>query len=231
MSLAPETAVVPQSIWSNSYVAAGLAVLLTIEIVGLTVYGYQRIQTATAPENVADRVETAIQSNYPEIRKNLVSQVKQEAPSIAKKVSRQILAATPDARAALENLTLRQLDEGIDAATSVSESQFRRLLNQNRAEILKVFEKVEDAPDEAHRLALEIESNLENDLGVDLQSQAKAALAVHEQLNVRLTKLAGSPETLDRKAALELRMIRILRTMQKQRLDGTQSVLLQIPSR
>ena len=208
---------VPKSICSSSITAAVLACVLTAEIVGLGLYGYYRVQTALAPENLADRAEEAIRANYPEFRKEIVTQVKSESPQIAEQVSQQILASTPEARQELEQFTARQIEIGLDQATELSADQFRDVLRENHDQVVKIFEAIEDAPEEAHELVLETEASIEKQLGVDLQRQAREALHAHRQLNEKLARLAGSQENLSSKELLERRIVRILRTMQEQR--------------
>ena len=208
---------VPKSICSSSVLAATLACVLMAEVVGLGLYGYYRVQRALAPENLADRAVEAIRANYPEVRQEIVTQVKSESPEIAEQVSQQIIASTPEARKELEQFTARQVEIGLDQATELSADQFRDVLRENHDQFVKIFEAIEDAPEEAHELVLETEASIEKQLGVDLQRQARQALRAHRQLNEKLARLASNQENLSSKELLERRIVRILRTMQEQR--------------
>lgn len=223
MSTAPRTNRVPRPILSSSYLAAGMAVVLTLEIFGLAWYTYLRIQTALEPENLAERVETAIRENYPEFREELVIHVQEEAPAIAQQVSEEMIAAAPDARQELEQLTARQIEIGLDSATDLSADAFREMLQENHDEILEIFEAIEEAPDEAHQLAVETENNIEQQFGVDIERQAKAALRTHRKLNQKLERLSQADETLSAKELIERRIVRILRTMQEKHLETAQA--------
>lgn len=229
MSQASVNEKVPQPVLSSSYVSAGLAVLLTVEILGIGIYAYNRVQTALKPENLADHIEVAIRDNYPEFRKDLVAQVKQEAPAIAKQVSAELIAAAPDARVELEELTERQLELGLETATELSAEQFQTFLQDNRPQIVKVFETIEDAPEDAHQLVLETEKNIEQQLGVDMQRQAKMALRVHRQVNDKLDRISESDENLKSKELLERRIVRLLRTMQQQRIEEMRLTMAPAP--
>ncbi len=210
-----EHQVLPEKVRTSSYIAATLAVLLTLEIAGIAIYGYYRVQQALKPENLADRVEETVRENYPEFRATLVTQAQENAPELAKQVSETVIAAVPDARVDLERMVARQLAIGLDNATELSAEQFRDLLKENRAQFVKVFNAIEDAPEEAHQLVLETEASIEKQLGVDLQRQAKLAVKNLDDLNAKLDRLAGSPDTLSAKEQVERRIVRVLRAMQQ----------------
>ncbi|MEX2175965.1 MAG: hypothetical protein WD872_16505 [Pirellulaceae bacterium] len=214
MSNSEKLRTVPSSIASGSYLAAALAVLLTVEIVGLIVYGNYRVQTALAPENLADRAEAAIRENYPEFRKELVTQVREQAPEIAEQVSHELVSSAPAARERLERFTARQLAAGLDTATELSAEQFREILNANHEQLAQAFEQIEAAPEEAREIVLSTEASIEQQLGVDLQKQAKAVVGVHRQLNDKLELLADPNAKLQPRELLERRIVRILRAMQ-----------------
>lgn len=214
MAASVENRKVPGTVWTSSYLSAGLAMLLVAELVGLGVYGYYRIQQLLDPENLANRVEAAVREHYPELRQELLTQIKAKSPEIAEQVSQEIIAATPEAREELERFTARQLRVGLDQVTAISAEQFRQLLHDNRETVVAAFEKLEAAPEEAHELILNTESNIEQQLGVDLQAQAKVALAVHRDLNEKLEHLSDAEATLAPRELIERRIVRILRTMQ-----------------
>ncbi len=210
-----EHQVLPEKVRTSSYIAAALAIFLTLEIAGIAIYGYYRVQQALKPENLADRVEETVRENYPEFRETLVTQAQEKAPELAKQVSETVIAAVPDARVDLERLVARQLAIGLDNATELSAEQFRDVLKENRAEFVEVFKAIEDAPEEAHQLVLETEANIEKQLGVDLQRQAKLAVRNLNNLNEKLDRLAGTPDSLSAKEQVERRIVRVLRAMQQ----------------
>lgn len=207
---------VPRPVWSSSRLSAILAVVLVLEIITLTVYANYRVQSALDPENLGERVEEAVVENYPELRQELIAQVKADAPQIAEEVSRQMIAQAPQARQELEQLTARQLERGLNEAIDLSAEQFREVLRANREDIVQVFETIEEAPEDAHRLVLDMEADIEQQLQVDLQRQMRQALRAHQQLNDKLERLSSPDVQLDSRELLERRIVRILRTMQEQ---------------
>jgi hypothetical protein len=199
----------------QAQLSAALAVVLAVLLVGIAIYEYYRVTSMLAPENVADRVETAIQENYPEVRAEIVREVKSQAPVIAEQVSDELIALAPDARQRLEALTARQIDRAIAEGTEFSAEQFRDVLNDNRAQVVEIFETIEQAPENTHELVLAMEADLEQSLDVDVQRQAKYVLAAHRGLNDKLETLADPNAQLDPQELLERRIVRIVRAMQE----------------
>jgi hypothetical protein len=205
---------IPESVGASSYLSAILAGVLVVELLIVGLVAYHDLQVALAPERLADRAETAIRENYPEFRQELIQQVHAQSPAIAQRVSRRLTATAPEARQWLEDFTAQQLRAGLDEASDFSAEQFRQLLRENRETLIQVFKKVEAAPEEARELVLNMEKNIEQEFGVDLQKQAQAAFAVHERLNDKLARLNDTEAALEPQELLERRMVRILKTMQ-----------------
>jgi hypothetical protein len=216
----PEASQFNSQISSRALLCAILAGVVVAEVVAIASYAYYRVNTAMEPENLADRVEVAIQENYPEMREQMIAQVKQDAPEIAAQVSQELVGAVPAGREELEELTQRQIALGLDQATEFSAEQFRQVLRDNREEFVQVFEAIEDAPDDVRQLVLNTEEDLEASLGVDLQKQARSALRVHRQLNDKLEHLARPNVQLSPRELLERRIVRILRTIQLREHDA-----------
>jgi hypothetical protein len=208
-----------QRLLTASHLSAVLATLLTLEIVGLGIYGYRRVQTALQPENLGDRVEKIIRENYPELRVELVSAVKEQSPQIAAEVSHDLISTAPQGREELERFTARQIELGLDQTTSYSAEQFRKLLDEHHAEVEEMFVKLEKAPQNAEHLVLETEADIEQEFGIDVQRQAKMTLRLHRQLNDKLAHLSADESQLSAQELLERRIVRILKTLEKQKLD------------
>jgi hypothetical protein len=209
-------AITPQAVRAGSFLSAILTLVLTVEVVSMGWYGYDRIQTALEPENLADRIEDILRSHYPEVRQELVAQVQNEAPTIANQVSEEILRSTPDARVHLELFTARQLEQGLDQVTELSAEQFRDLLHSNRDRIENAFVQLEQAPAEAREIVLDAEASIEEQLGVDLRDQARQGLELYRQFNDKLDRLSTPGVELDRQEMLERRMVRIMRALGEQ---------------
>ncbi|QDU28667.1 hypothetical protein ETAA8_37700 [Anatilimnocola aggregata] len=205
---------IPEAVGAGSYLSAILAGVLVAEIVIVSLIAYNRVTAALDPEKMANRVEAAIRENYPQFREELVQKVHNQSPAIAARVSRSVTASAPEARQWLEDFTAQQLTVGLNEAGDLSAEQFRTVLRDNRETVIQAFEQIEAAPDETRRLVLEMETEIENQLGVDIRKQAESALAVHIRLNDKLARLNDADATLEPQELLERRMVRILKTMQ-----------------
>ena len=207
---------------AGAWIAAILAVVLMAEAVGFTWHAYRLAQRKLTPENLVDTAENAIRENYQEMREMLTTEIKERAPEIAEQLSREMIASSPEVREWLEQMTARQLEYGLEEVTHLSAEQFRLFLQENRPTVMLAFDRIEDAPEEAHQLVLKLESKLEARIGVDVQKQAQRALELHRQLNVKLERLTDPGETLSPKEILERRMVRILRTLQEEKFAAAQ---------
>jgi hypothetical protein len=210
---------VPQPVSTSAYVSAILALVLVAEIAGIGAYAYYRVRRVLAPENLADRVEEAIRENYPEVRQEVVTEIKSQAPQIAEQVSQEILSSAPEARHYLERLTARELEAGLDQATQLSAEQFRKILDENRDKVEAAFEAIDGAPEEARQLILETEDSIETQLGVNIQQQAENTLLTYRRLNDKLERLVDPDATLEPQELLERRILRILKTMEEREFD------------
>lgn len=224
MNAPQPTKPVPGSIATRSHAAVILAITLAIEMAAITTYSVARVRTLLKPENLADRVETAIEENYPSFREQLVKSVHTQSPELAERVSQELLQTMPTAREELEQFTSRQLDLGLEAATDFSAEQFREFVRDNRDSFEKAFETIEQAPRETHQFVLETEAKVEQRLGADLQVQARQVLAWQRRLNDKLQRLSSPRENLSSQELLERRIVRIVRTME---LEAAQELAVQ----
>lgn len=198
---------------SLSWLSTALAIVLIVEIAGLSVYAWNVFRRETQPERLADRAERALEENYPELRSQMVHQVSQQAPVLAAQVSDRLLEATPSARLELENISLKYLERGLDDAAELSADEFREWLRQNHNAIEDAFIQIEQAPNDARLLVLDTEASLEEQLGLDLRDQAKLTLEVYRMLNDKLERLADPNVELSHQERLERRTIRLLRAL------------------
>lgn len=207
--------IVPSSVWTSASLSALLSGILLSELLIFTTYSYYQAERWLDPAYLGDQIESAVRENYPELRVNLIAQVEAKSPEIAERISQQLVATTPEARQQLERLTSRQLDAGLDQITQISREQFREMLRRNHDAIVAALEQIEQAPDEARRFVLKTEASLEDQMGIDLQRQARTALALHRDLNNKLERLQQPDAALDSKELLERRIVRLLRTIQE----------------
>lgn len=127
-----------------------------------------------------------------------------------------MVASSPEVRQWLERTTARQLEYGLDEVTDLSAEQFRAFLQAHHDPIERAFEQLEDAPDKTRELVEDLEQGLDKQLGADLHEQARTALGLLRQLNVKLERLS-SDAALEPRELLERRIVRILRTLEEER--------------
>jgi hypothetical protein len=196
-----------------SWLSAALAVILTVEMIGLSWYAISVFRRETQPEKLAERAEKALIENYPSLRRQLLEQTSQQAPVLAKEMSNELLQASLEARVELEAFTLAQLERGLDNAVELSADEFREFLKRNHDTLEDAFQQIEQAPNDARLLVLDTEASLEEQLGLDVRDQAKLALEVYRLFNDKLARLASAAPDLSQQERLERRMIRLLRAM------------------
>lgn len=196
-----------------SWLSTALAIVLVLEIAGLSFYTWNIFQRETDPERLAQRAERALQQNYPVLRSEFVRQVGQQAPALAGRISDELIEATPTARLELENISVKYLERSLDDAVELSADEFREWLQQNHAIIEDAFVQIGQAPQDARLLMLDTEASLEEQLGVDLRDQAKLALEVYRMLNDKLARLSNPHAELSEQERLERRAVRLLRAL------------------
>ena len=196
-----------------SWISAALAVLLTLEIIGLSAYAIWFFRREAQPEQLARRAEAALVKNYPALQAELLEQTSRSAPLFAQEMSNELLDASLSARSELEAFTVQQLERGLDNAVELSADEFRQWLRTNHETIEDAFVQIEQAPSDARLLMLDTEASLEEQLGLDLRDQAKLALEVYRLFNDKLARLAAPEAQLTSQERLERRMIRLLRAL------------------
>lgn len=201
---------------SNLFTAI-LVGLFVVEVIAIGTYTYRDVRSKLNPTHLVDQAEKALRQNYPDIRKNVTRDIQQNAPQIAESLSNQLVATTPEVRQWLEDATRRQLKYTLDETTELSAEEFLELLQNNHDEIEDAFQQLEEVPQLAQQSVLDLETNIDKSWGVNLKSQAENALELHQLLNDKLDRLTSNAP-LTPKELLERRMLRILRTLERERL-------------
>lgn len=190
-----------------------LCLMLTIELVGLSLHGWFMLARESQPDRLTRRAQAMLVANYPKMKQQWLAQTQRRAPEVAKQMSQRLLRSTTTARMELEELSLMQLEQGLDSAVELSADEFRQWLRTNHAAIEDAFIQIEQAPEDARLLVLDTEASLEEQLGLDLRDQAKLALEVYRSLNNKLERLATPQSELSRQERLERRTIRLIRAL------------------
>lgn len=217
MSSPHESKSTSTSVWGNSKCTSVLLGIFVLQLIVISWTIYSTIESRLEPTALVDQGEKAIRQNYAEIRQDFTNTVKEQAPEIAAQVSDELVAASPEIRQWLEQVAKRQLRYSLEAGTELSADEFREFLRENHDTIEEAFVKIESVPEESEELVLDLEAQVDERWGVDLENQAKQALQLHRALNDKLESLEGSGP-LEPKELLEQRMIRILKSLEDKHL-------------
>ncbi|TWT61485.1 hypothetical protein [Rubinisphaera italica] len=190
-----------------------LLLLFIAQLGAISWYVYSTVQKQLKAEKLVAEAEKVIENNYPQMHRELKAYLTANAPEIAEKISQQAIDNTPQVRQWLEEMTARQMRYGLDEATQMSAESFRSFVQDNRTDIQAAFEEIEDVPQNARHLVLNLEEQMYKQFGIEMQNQAKKALTIHRQLNSKLDKLSDGSQ-LEPKELLERRILRLLKTFQ-----------------
>ncbi|HCS51784.1 hypothetical protein [uncultured Rubinisphaera sp.] len=194
-----------------------LLLLFIVQLGAISWYSYRTVQKQLEAEKLVAEAENVIEKNYPEMHREVKEYLTTNAPEIAEKISHQAIDHTPQVRKWLEEATARQMRYGLDEATQMSAESFRSFVQDNRSDIQAAFEEIDDVPQDARQMVLNLEDQMGKQFGIEMQKQAKNALSIHRKLNSKLDKLSNGTQ-LEPKELLERRIVRLLKTFQENKL-------------
>ncbi len=207
------TGVRPRATQFQSWLGLGLVTLLLAEVVAIAMYCAWRVRYESDPVRLADRAQSILIRQYPELRHRILRQVDALVPNLAIEASNRLVRSTATARQELEAFTVQQLELGIDNAVELSADEFRQWLRDNHDAIEDAFRQIEQAPLDAKLLVLDTEASVEEQLGLDVRDQARLALDVYRTLNDKLERLSNEQSDLSEQERLERRTIRLVRAL------------------
>jgi len=195
----------------TTFLLSGLWLLVLVVFVSHGIYKYNQL---TDEEKLVDQAVEAIKKDYPEFRKQLVSDIQTSAPKYAEHLSQSLIKAAPDVRQEAEQFVTRQIDTGSDELIALSSEKFNEYVANNREMFEKWLTQLDESPEKVKQLSQEMNQQIEELVGTDLQKQLDMLLAAHEKLNERLGRIekhAGlSPTEL-----IERRIVRILKALEQ----------------
>ena len=96
----------------------------------------------------------------------------------------------------------------------IADKDFRKFLQDNRAEVKKGFAEVKNSPQELPAFVSDMEGRLDKQFGVNLRREAGVVLEAVDHLNAKLTRLAEN-KNLNQTEQLERRITQELCALQK----------------
>jgi hypothetical protein len=165
----------------------GLVILALLS--GYFYYGYTEINSLLQPKQIVNAASDFIDQQLPEIRQQLESQIKNNSGEWMQTASDEALNAIPQLRAAIEDFAIDHMNEVMDQVATITEDEFRKFITDNRELVETTFKELADNPKVSDELLKQLEAALDQQLGVEMKSQAEDLLDL-------LAKLADEVESL-----------------------------------
>lgn len=191
-----------------------LMLLFIALVVGTAIYGYVQARQVLDPDRLADSAEGYIKDNYPEWREDVKQQLKKAAPDMARRMKEHAEKQLPKSRVRLQRYLDREAKDGIARAQLIADKDFRKFLQDNRADVKKGFAEVKNSPKELPAFVGDMEGRLDKQFSVNLRREAGVVLEAVDRLNAKLARLAEG-KNLNQTEQLERRITQELRALQK----------------
>ena len=202
----------------GTWLTAIVGFLLLALLAGYFCYGYFQIKILADPENLVALVGTTLDSQIPVVRQSVETQVNDNAAVWAEQTSQQIVAYAPTLREHVETAALAQTDDLIDKFTVMGETQFRRVIDENRDTMKNGLQQLKANEElDAHVMEL-FEAAFEKELQVSMESQSEELTAALTEINERLAQL-GSGEGLEPEEVIHRRILMLARRMMMEQFD------------
>jgi hypothetical protein len=192
-----------------------------IALIAVAVYayiGYKGISETIEPTRLVDFAQNIVDDNLPQVRGKLESEIIQSAPDWASTLSKQALGYLPVGRKELERRALENIDDALAQTRSITNEQFRAFLDKNKDHLTKQFEELAKSPDLAESSLVELQSDLEKDLGVNFQADATALLKETTNINNAFKKIREG-KNLNEQQQLERQVCMYFRSLRHEGLD------------
>lgn len=181
-------------------------------------YGYVQIAELLEPNELVPLGASMLESNLPAARQAIIKQVSDSAPAWAEQVSQQARGALPSLRTKLEDYVMEQTDVLLGQATSVTEQQFQKTIQENRDLLDRGFKELAASENLSEEVLNTLVIALEQQLQADMKSQAETVLETLRHLSDRVKRLevGGSKDEEER---IERRVLMLARRLQLNEAD------------
>jgi hypothetical protein len=210
----PRLEALERSVRRNARWTTGLMVLFIALAVATVVYAYVEAQKVLNPARLVDEGEDFIKAHYPEWRADVKKELVKAAPAMAHRMAKDTEESMPPTRARIERYLDREAKAGVGKVQVIADQQFRKFVEENRADVRRGFAELRKAPAEVPKFADDLEQRLDKQLGVNLRQEAGVLLEGLDQLNAKLDRLAHGQD-LTKSEQLERRIARTLRALQR----------------
>jgi hypothetical protein len=203
----------------STFLTGLVGAIALIALFAYFAFGYMKFEEATQPQRLVDVAQTVVNDNLPEARKSLEAEVVRSAPVWAEGLSKQTLAALPDARAKLEDYVMTQVDTSLKQGTVLTEDRFRTFLRQNQDKLRKDLEELGSSPELAEQSLASLEMALEEQLEGDMKAQAHDLFAALEAVIAKLQRYKDGTD-LNRSEQAERQVLLLFRRLQHEQVGG-----------
>lgn len=181
-------------------------------------YGYVQIAELLEPNKLVPLGASMLEQNLPAARQAIVKQVSDSAPAWAEQISVQARGAVPTLRTKLEDYVMEQTDDLLGQATSVTEQQVQKTIQENRDLIDRGFKELAASEKLSEEALNELVIALEQQLQADMKSQAETVLETLRHLSDRVKRLEVGGST-DEEERVERRILMLARRLQLMEAD------------
>lgn len=216
-----ELATLKAKLASSSKTTAIVALIVLALVSGYFTYGYTEFSSVLQPKEIVNAAASYVEDQIPQIRQQIEGQIKDNAPEWVQLVSDEGFAAIPDLRGALEDFALSQLNEVFDQVATLTEDEFKKFLTENRDLVETTFKELADNPKVSDDLLKQLEEALDQQLGVEMKTQAEDLLSTLEKLGDEVEKLKegknlGELEAKKRRILMIARLLQHEQALQKE---------------
>ena len=199
------------------------AIVGIIALVAVAIYsyiGYREISWAAEPERVVQLGETMLDDNIPKLRRQLEDEIKKSAPEWAATLSKEAFEQLPVGRKHLEKLTVQYMDESLNETTSMTDEQFRKFLDNNKADLQKKFDELSKNEFLAEASLADIEQELNKEFQTNLKAESDRLLKNLTSFGTAFHKVREGKD-LNEEQKLWRESVMIARRLRTQPIDFT----------
>jgi hypothetical protein len=198
--------------WTTRLTALVALALLAL-LCGYFYYAAGLWAEVTQPDRLLDLAEAKIQETLPGMRESLEKQITTDAPRWAEGLSKQALAALPDARQRFETFAVDKLKESIDEVRLMGVGEFRKFVTANRPVLEQHIEDLARNPRAAERSLDAFIAAFEKDQQANMKNDMGELVKTLKECNEHWRYLRVGKD-LDEEGRLERRVLMLARRLQ-----------------
>lgn len=194
-------------------------ILGLIIIVGgavVSYYSYKKFnETVNEPRQLVQVMVGPVEEKLPDLRQDLLKQIKTSAPQAAADLSGKVRDELPRLRQRAESYALERM-ETLMVDHSPFEDQFQTFLSQNKVQLRQAFRQLEKSDKLEPKAMQELEQSMESQLGGNFKQQCRQALDSLYAGKAKLDRLKGGKD-LAPDEAMERHLLMIARRFRAER--------------